>query len=373
MKERLSILPIDGVDSACLGIMSQDFIETRQAGSYGRPSAEDAHLNRIGLITYKGWLARMREAASDFLRPKSDEEKFEQEDLEYQARHLPSEWAFLAGHLQDIYFPANRRSWAASAAVHVALVLLLFLSGLVFTSKSFKSEQKTAEMVPILIDPYIPQKPKYIAKAKHVGGGGGGDRSPLPASAGRLPRPDVKQFTPPAAVVHNDKPRLLMEPTIITPPDLKIDTRPQAWGDPLAKVFAPSNGPGSGAGIGSGSGGGVGSGTGPGAGPGRGGGVSTRRVYRSQDENVMRPVLLEALTPEYSDNAKSRRVQGTVRIKVIIDERGNVRVQNIVQSLDSELDLIALECIRKWRYKPAEKDGKAVAIEWYADVRFRLQ
>ena len=84
------------------------------------------------------------------------------------------------------------------------------------------------------------------------GGGGGGDRSPLPASKGRLPKLAARQFTPPMAVVNNPNPKLIMEPTLVIPPDVNLPNVNMAqYGDPLGKIGPPSNGPGSGGGIGS--------------------------------------------------------------------------------------------------------------------------
>ena len=89
-----------------------------------------------------------------------------------------------------------------------------------------------------------------------------------------VPEFAARQFVPPAAVVNNPNPKLLMDPTLIGPPDVQLpNNNMNVWGDPLAKIGPPSNGPGSGGGIGSGSGGGVGSGKGAGFGPGEGGGT----------------------------------------------------------------------------------------------------
>src|SRR5260370_16534626 len=81
------------------------------------------------------------------------------------------------------------------------------------------------------------------------------------------------QFTRAMAVANNPNPKLMMEKSIIVPPDVKLPDCPSCsnYGDPLAKIGPLSNGPGSGGGIGSGSGGGVGSGKGGGFGPGEGG------------------------------------------------------------------------------------------------------
>ena len=152
----------------------------------------------------------------------------------------------------------NQRSSAYSVAIHCAVVVLLF------TVLSNKAVQKAAKQITTaLIEPDLaPYVPKAAPQKQAMGGGGGGgDRSPLPASKGRLPKPSLKQFTPPMAVLNNTNPKLAMEPTILAPPDVALPqvNMPQ-YGDPLAKIGPPSNGPGSGGGIGSGSGGGVGSG-----------------------------------------------------------------------------------------------------------------
>ncbi len=138
--------------------------------------------------------------------------------------------------------------------VHVASVVLAFT--LATNSTVQNAVKTTVTLVAPDIAPYLPQaaKPKPMG-----GGGGGGDRSPLPASKGRLPKLAVRQFTPPMAVVNNPNPKLIMEPTLVIPPDINLPNVNMAqYGDPLGKIGPPSNGPGSGGGIGSGSGGGVG-------------------------------------------------------------------------------------------------------------------
>src|SRR5205085_12468097 len=150
--------------------------------------------------------------------------------------------------VKDIWglYGRKKESWMMSFGFQMGVVALLFT---VFSQKSVQDKMKEIVHLtaPLDIAPYQPQMaPK---KQTMGGGGGGGDRSPLPASKGRLPRPALKQFTPPMAVVNNPNPKLVMEPTIIAPPDVPL---PQVnlpnYGDPLAKIGPPSNGPGSGGG-----------------------------------------------------------------------------------------------------------------------------
>jgi TonB family protein len=70
------------------------------------------------------------------------------------------------------------------------------------------------------------------------------------------PTPAQKRFTPPVGAVKNPNPKLVMDPTIIAPPDTPLpNVNLPNWGDPLAKMRPPSNGAGSGGGVGSGKGG----------------------------------------------------------------------------------------------------------------------
>ncbi|MBM3812818.1 MAG: energy transducer TonB [Acidimicrobiia bacterium] len=267
------------------------------------------------------------------------------------------------------FYGQNRgKAGLSSALIHGLVVVLMFTLG---TNEDVQQAAKDAItlVAPINLDPYMPQaKPQ---QQQMGGGGGGGDRSPLPASKGRAPRASLRQFVPPAAVVHNEDPKLVMEPTIVLPSDVQLPNVNMAqWGDPLAKIGPPSNGPGSGGGIGSGSGGGIGSGQGPGFGPGRGGGIGGG-VFRIGG-GVSAPTLVYKVEPEYSEEARKAKFQGTVVLSVVVDEKGNPRDLRVIRALGLGLDEKAIEAVQKWRFKPGFLQGKPVAVAATVEVNFRL-
>src|ERR1022692_3325281 len=237
--------------------------------------------------------------------------------------------------VKDIWglYGRQKKSFMMSTSFQVVCVVLLF------TIASSKAVQdKVKEYIP-LISPIDVAPPDAAVKPKTMqGGGGGGDRSPLPASKGRLPKQSLRQFTPPMAVVNNLNPKLMMEPSIIVPPDVKLPDCPSClnYGDPLAKIGPLSNGPGSGGGIGSGSGGGVGSGRGGGFGPGEGGGVGGG-AYRVGG-GVSAPVPIFRPDPEYSEEARKAKYSGTVLLQVVVDIDGRTRDVHVVRSLGLGLD-----------------------------------
>ena len=181
-----------------------------------------------------------------------------------------------------------------------------------------------------------------------------------------------KQFTPPTAVVRNEAPKLIMEPTLEIQPDAPLPkTNLPNFGDPLAKIGGPpSNGPGSGAGIGTGRGGGVGSGKGAGFGPGEGGNMGGG-VYKIGG-GVSAPTLVFKVEPEYSEEARKAKFQGTVVLSVVVDEKGQPRDLKVLRPLGLGLDEKAIEAVMKWKFRPGFKDGRPVAVAATIEVNFRL-
>jgi protein TonB len=261
----------------------------------------------------------------------------------------------------------QKKSFFISTALQCAAVAALFLG---ITSPTV---QERARQVATLVMPadLAPAALRLKPRENH-GGGGGGDRSPLPASKGRLPKIAPRQFVPPAAVLNNIAPKLAMEPSILVPPDLNVPSVNMSnYGDPLAKLGPPSNGTGSDGGIGSGQGGGVGSGNGGGVGPGEGGGFGGG-LYRWGETGLILPVALYKPEPEYSDDARRARLTGEVLVQLVIDEHGRTRDFKIVRSLGLGLDEEAVKAVSKWRFKPAVKNGKPVAILGEVYVGFHL-
>jgi periplasmic protein TonB len=265
-------------------------------------------------------------------------------------------WGFYGGQ--------GRRAGMTSFLVHVGVIALLFLLG---TNKAV--QQVVKKQIELIAPDIAPYKPTVKKDAMH-GGGGGGDRSPTPVSKGNLQKLAKRQFVPPM-VKPPDNPKLVMDPTLIMPPDTNIPKiNSPDLGDPLSKSGLASNGFGSGGGMGSGRGGGVGPGSGPGFGPGSGGGMGGG-AYRIGG-GVSPPSILFKVEPEYSEEARKAKFQGTVLLFVVVDEKGNPRDIKILRPLGLGLDQKAVEAVEKWKFSPGKKDGKPVPVQAQIEVNFRL-
>ncbi len=319
----------------------------------------DVHLQRLlAASVEEPWYHSLVQNVKDLINPPKLP-SLEEMGIQSKPVAVQDIWGFYGGQ--------GRQAGLGSVLIHGGVVALLLLIG---TNKHV--QQITKEAVTLIAPDIAAWQPKNLPQKQAMGGGGGGgDRSPLPASKGRLPRASNKQFTPPSAVILNQNPKLPMEPTIIAPPDADLpQVNMNQYGDPLAKVGPPSNGPGSGGGIGSGRGGGVGSGSGAGFGPGSGGGVGGG-VYRIGG-GVSAPQLVFKVEPEYSEEARKAKFQGTVVLYVVVDEKGNPRDLKVVRPLGLGLDQKAIEAVQKWRFKPGLKDGKPVPVAAQIEVNFRL-
>ncbi len=85
------------------------------------------------------------------------------------------------------------------------------------------------------------------------------------------------------------------------------------------------------------------------------------------------PVVIVERAPEYSREARKRKIEGTVTIEVIVDEEGLPSDFHVVKSLGYGLDENALAAARLYRFRPATLNGKSVAVRTSIKVDFRLQ
>jgi protein TonB len=269
-------------------------------------------------------------------------------------------------------FHYGKTSAGLSLAVHAA-ALGAFLALSVAGARVVIQPKPTISLVEPPVGDYVFHVSKDQRPSGGGGGGGGGSHDKLPAPKGRLPKVAMIQLAPPAAVIRNEHPKLTAEPTVVAAPELQLpQTAALNLGDPMAAAPGPpSNGPGLGGGIGSGRGGGVGSGTGPGVGPGHGGGFGGG-VFRVGG-GISAPRVIEDPKPEYSDEARKAKFEGTVVLWLIVDSNGKPRDVKVVRSLGMGLDEKAVEAVRLWKFRPAMKDGSTpVAVEVNVEVNFHL-
>lgn len=256
-----------------------------------------------------------------------------------------------------------------SVLVHVGVVGLALVPWATSVPKA-PQVNETAVFVYTPMNMVLPLTPNN----KEAGGGGGGGRKTLtPPSLGKLPRASDKQLVPPdPEPPKNPDPKLVVEPTVVAP---QLAALPQInllnLGDPNGVPGPPSAGPGVGGGIGTGQGRGVGEGKGPGVGPGEGGGTGGG-VFRVGG-GVSPPTVLSRVEPQYSEEARKARYQGTVVLEAIVRRDGTVDIQRVVRSLGFGLDENAIQALKQWRFRPGTRNGVPVDVSLNIEVNFNLR
>lgn len=87
---------------------------------------------------------------------------------------------------------------------------------------------------------------------------------------------------------------------------------------------------------------------------------------------VSSPRLVYKVEPSYSDEARAAKLDGPVRISLIVGTDGLAHDINVVRSLGMGLDEKAVEAVQKWRFQPGTKDGQPVRVRAIIEVNFKL-
>jgi protein TonB len=89
-------------------------------------------------------------------------------------------------------------------------------------------------------------------------------------------------------------------------------------------------------------------------------------------QGIQAPRKTVDVAPRYPALARETRVEGTVILDVIIDERGAVTSTRVLKSV-ALLDQAAIDAVQQWKFTPARLNGETIPIVMTVTVTFRLQ
>jgi protein TonB len=86
------------------------------------------------------------------------------------------------------------------------------------------------------------------------------------------------------------------------------------------------------------------------------------------------PKPIFAPDPDYPLSVRKgkHKIQGTCVLGLTVDERGRARDVHVTRSLDKRLDQNAIDAVKQWKFNPAMRNGKPVAVFTSVEVDFRL-
>lgn len=99
---------------------------------------------------------------------------------------------------------------------------------------------------------------------------------------------------------------------------------------------------------------------------------SAPRAQPAAPELTKAPELVELVEAEYPESERAEGKDGTVTLQIFIDASGGVEKVEVVQTAGAAFDAAAVAAALRFRFTPAEVDGKPAAIPILYDYRFEL-
>jgi TonB family protein len=90
-------------------------------------------------------------------------------------------------------------------------------------------------------------------------------------------------------------------------------------------------------------------------------------------EDITPPQLTDVASPEYTPEAKKKKIEGQVTLAIVIDKNGDVVDAKVVKGLGYGLDENAIAAVKVWKYKPAEKNGEPIAVKMEVTLDFYMR
>jgi TonB family protein len=87
---------------------------------------------------------------------------------------------------------------------------------------------------------------------------------------------------------------------------------------------------------------------------------------------VSAPVVLNNVEAEFTDAARRAKYQGKCLISFIVDRNGLPQDLRVVRPLDYGLTEESIVAVKKYRFKPAMKNGEPIPVKITIEVNFRL-
>jgi TonB family protein len=88
--------------------------------------------------------------------------------------------------------------------------------------------------------------------------------------------------------------------------------------------------------------------------------------------DTMHPSVIQQVPPVYTDEARAKKISGSVLLSVVVGTDGKAGDIQVVRSLDPGLDQRAIEAVQKWVFRPGMKNGAPVTVRAQIEVNFKL-
>jgi TonB family protein len=100
--------------------------------------------------------------------------------------------------------------------------------------------------------------------------------------------------------------------------------------------------------------------------------LEAAKTYRVGERGLTPPKVASKVNPEYTEEARAAKIQGTTVLTVVVDQKGMAQNIKVTTSLNKGLDAKAVLAVKQWHFEPGTLNGKPVRVLARIEVNFRL-
>src|SRR5271169_1557996 len=94
----------------------------------------------------------------------------------------------------------------------------------------------------------------------------------------------------------------------------------------------------------------------------------SEKVYE-MGPGVSPPRVTKQVNPSYK-TARGVKLEGAITVVLVVSSQGIPKDVRVAKGLDKDVDQSAVEAVREWRFSPARKDDKPIAVRISLEIDF---
>jgi len=93
--------------------------------------------------------------------------------------------------------------------------------------------------------------------------------------------------------------------------------------------------------------------------------------YQRVGAGIKPPRATHAPDPKFPALPPDAEQRGTVMLLVGVNTKGHVEAVRVLRSDEPAFEQSAVDTVKKWKFKPAEKNGQPVAVQVTVEMKFQ--
>ena len=93
--------------------------------------------------------------------------------------------------------------------------------------------------------------------------------------------------------------------------------------------------------------------------------------FQPVTKGIKPPKATSAPDPKFPDLPADAEPRGTVVMLIGVNAKGHVEAVRVLRSDEQAFETTAVATVKKWRFKPAQKDGRPIPVQITVEMKFQ--